>query len=124
MEAKMDTGAGISSIDEEFARQLGFGEAIDYYKSFNIKRILTKEEVEELSKKKIWKELEKHKDIVAVVKVFSSHGVSYRIEVPLKIELAGQQMNINASIIMREHLKYPLIVGCRDLKKFLIDPNK
>lgn len=124
VEAKVDTGAGITAIDEELARKLGFGDAIDFYQSFNFKTVMTKEEVEEISKKKIWKELLKHKDIVNVVKIYSSHGVSYRIELPIKFELAGTIINSNASVITREHLQYDVIIGRRDLKKFLIDPNK
>lgn len=124
VEAKVDTGAGITAIDEELARQLGFAEAIEYYHSFNIKRVLTKEEVDELSEKQVWKEIVKHKDIVEVVKIFSSHGISYRIEVPLVIKLAGHEIHCHASVIERENLKYPVILGRRDLNKFLIDPGK
>lgn len=124
VEAKMDTGAGISSIDENLAREIGFGDAIDHYRKFNIKSVLSKEEVDSLSKQKLWKELLKHQDVVAVVKTYSSHGISYRIEIPLKIEIDSIQVNSNASVIMREHLQYPLIIGRRDLKRFLIDPTK
>ena len=124
VQAKLDTGAGITAIDEEFARQLGFAEAIDYYLGFNIKRVLTKEEVDDLSQRKVWQDLEKHKDIVAVAKIYSSHGISYRMEIPLLIELAATEINLNSSVIIREHLKYPIIIGRRDLKKFLIDPTK
>ncbi|MEK7159041.1 MAG: sugar-transfer associated ATP-grasp domain-containing protein [Patescibacteria group bacterium] len=124
VQAKLDTGAGITAIDEEFARQLGFAEAIDYYLGFNIKRVLTKEEVDDLSQRKVWQELEKHKDIVAVAKIYSSHGISYRMEIPLQIELASTEISLNATVIVREHLKYPIIIGRRDLKKFLIDPTK
>jgi len=122
--AKIDTGAGISSIDEDLARQLGFGEAVDFYQGFNFKNVMTKEEVDALSKQKVYRELKKHEDIVAVVKTYSSHGISYRIEVPLKVRLAGVEFSSNVSVITREHLIYPMIIGCRDLKKFLIDPNK
>ena len=124
VEAKLDTGAGISSIDENFARQIGFSDAIEYYDSFNIKRILTREEVDVLSENKVYKELAKHKDIAKVVKTFSSHGISYRIEVPLKMQLAGVEVNSLASVIMREEMNYPIIIGRRDLKRFLIDPSK
>jgi alpha-L-glutamate ligase-like protein len=124
VEAKLDTGAGISSIDEELARRLGFSEAIEHYQKFNIKSVLTKEEVDVLSKQEIWKELQKHQDVVAVVKTYSSHGISYRIEVPLKIQLGGKEINSNASIITRKDLKYPVIIGRRDLVNFIIDPSK
>ena len=85
---------------------------------------MTKEEVDSLSSQKVYRALKKHEDIVAVVKTYSSHGVSYRIEVPLKVKLSGIDLSSNASVITREHLQYPMIIGCRDLKRFLIDPNK
>lgn len=124
IEAKLDTGAGITSIDEDLARQLGFGDAIDYYQTFGIKNVLTKEEVALLRARKVWKELVKHPDIVKVARVYSSHGISYRIEIPIKIELAGKMISSNASVIAREHMQYPVIIGQRDVKTFLIDPNK
>jgi len=124
VEAKIDTGAGISSIDEDLARQLGFGEAVDFYQGFNLKNVMTKEEVDELSKNKVYKALRKHPDIVQVVKTYSSHGISYRIEVPVKVQLSGVEFSSNVSVITREHLQYPMIIGRRDLKKFLIDPTK
>jgi alpha-L-glutamate ligase-like protein len=124
VQAKLDTGAGVTSIDEQFARDLGYHDAIDFYQTFNIKPVMTREEVEELSRTEVWKEMVKHKDIVEVVKVFSSHGVSYRIEIPLKLMLSGLELNSNASVTVREHLDYRIIIGKRDLKKFLIDPTK
>jgi alpha-L-glutamate ligase-like protein len=124
VQAKLDTGAGVTSIDEHLARVLGFNDALDFFQSYNIKPVMTKEEVDELSAKGIWKELVKHKDIVEVVKVFSSHGVSYRIEVPARLMLSGVEVSSNASVTIREHLACPIIIGKRDLKKFLIDPTK
>lgn len=124
VKAKIDSGAGISSIDEGLARELGFEDALKFYDKFDIPTVLTREEVEELSKKEIWKEMVKHPDIVKVVKTFSSHGVSYRIEVPVGIGLLGEKVNSMASVICREDMIYPVIIGRRDLKKFLIDPNK
>jgi alpha-L-glutamate ligase-like protein len=122
--AKLDTGAGISSIDENLAVQLGFEDAVNYYKSFNIKNVLTLDELIELKKRKVRRALKKHPDIVSVVKVFSSHGISYRMEVSVEIELEGKLINSNVSVIMREHLDYPILIGRRDLKDYLIDPAK
>lgn len=124
LEAKIDTGAGISAIDEGLAIRLGYESAINFYKAFNIKENLTAAEIEELSRKQVWKEIEKHPDIVAVAKTFSSHGASYRPEVPVKITLSGIEFNTNVSVISRKDLQYPIIIGRRDLKRFLIDPTK
>ena len=124
VEAKIDTGAGISSIDESLAVQLGFESAINFFKAFNVKENLTVEEIEELSKSEVWKEMVKHPDIVEVVKTFSSHGASYRPEVSVKINLSGVELNSTVSIISRKDLQYPIIIGRRDLKRFLVDPTK
>lgn len=124
IEAKMDTGAGISSIDEELARELGYGDAIDYYHEFDIKRVLTRAEVVDLKKQKIQEKILKHDDIVDYEVIYSSHGISFRIKIPLRIELAGVCINSSASVFKREKLKYDMIVGRTDLKQFLIDPSR
>jgi alpha-L-glutamate ligase-like protein len=124
VQAKIDTGAGISSIDESLAIQLGFESAVNFYKAFNIKEVLTPDEIKDLSEKQTWKEIEKHPDIVAVAKTFSSHGASYRPEISVKINLSGVELNSTVSIINRKDLQYPIIIGRRDLKRFLVDPTK
>lgn len=124
VEARIDTGAGISSIDKDLARELGFGDAVRYWEDFHLDRVLTPEEIEGLSQNETWKELEKHPDVVSVAKVFSSHGATYRIEVRLPITIDNQQVLSKISIANRGDLRYPLLIGRRDLKKYLIDINK
>ena len=124
VEAKLDSGAGISSIDEQLARKLGYGDAIDFFHSFNVPHILRQEEVDRLKKEKFHEQILKHKDIVDYEIIYSSHGISYRMEIPLTLELAGVNLNINVTVIDRSSLKYPVILGRRDLKNFLIDPAK
>jgi alpha-L-glutamate ligase-like protein len=124
VEAKIDTGAVFTSIDEGLAIKLGFGAAVDYYKKFNIAPILNQEEINKLSSAGLWQEVAKHEDIVDMAKVASSHGYSYRIEVPVKIWLGEIEIEVVANVINREHLRFPIIVGRRDLKRFLVDPTK
>jgi alpha-L-glutamate ligase-like protein len=124
VEARIDTGAGISSIDKNLAKELGYGEAVRCWEDFHLDRVLNEEEVNILSQNKTWIELEKHPDICGVAKVFSTHGATYRIEIKLPLIIDNQEINSKLSIANREGLKYPLLVGRRDLKKFLIDANK
>jgi alpha-L-glutamate ligase-like protein len=124
LKAKIDTGAGISSIDEDLAIALGYESAINYYKSFNIKSIMSKDEVDALSKSEVWKEIVKHPDIIEVAKIFNSHGASYRMEVSLKIKISGVNTNATVTVVSRKNMKYPLLIGRRDLKSFLVDPSK
>jgi alpha-L-glutamate ligase-like protein len=124
VEARVDTGAGISSIDKNLARELGYGQAVDYWEEFHLDRVLVEEEIKKLSEDKTWLELEKHPDIVGVAKIFSSHGATYRIEIKISIIIDNQEVTSKLSIANREGLKYPILVGRRDLKKFLIDISK
>lgn len=124
VEARIDTGAGISAIDKNLARELGFGEAVKYWEEFKLDRVLSDEEIKELSENKTWKELEKHPDVCGVAKVFSAHGATYRIEVSAEMEIDKILFVSKLSIANREGLKYPVLIGRRDLKKFLIDANK
>ncbi|HAT74362.1 MAG: Alpha-L-glutamate ligase family protein [Candidatus Moranbacteria bacterium GW2011_GWF2_36_839] len=123
-EARIDTGAGISAIDKNLAKELGFGEAVKIWEDFHLDRVLTEEEIKTLSQNEIWKELEKHPDIVGVAKTFSSHGATYRIEIRLSIIIDNQEITSKLSIANREGLTYSILVGRRDLRKFLIDVNK
>ena len=124
VEARIDTGAGITSVDKNLASELGYSDAVKYWEDFNLNRVLSKKEIEEFSQNKTWLELEKHPDIVGVAKTFSSHGATYRIEIKLLAIMDGKEIVTKASIANREGLKYPLLVGRRDLRKFLIDVNK
>jgi alpha-L-glutamate ligase-like protein len=123
-EARIDTGAGISSIDKNLARELGFSEAVDLWENFHLDRVLSEEEIQKLSQNETWKELEKHPDIVGVAKTFSSHGATYRIEIKTPVILDKVEILSKLSISSRESMKYPILIGRRDLRKFLIDVNK
>jgi alpha-L-glutamate ligase-like protein len=124
VEARIDTGAGSSSIDKLLARELGFEGAVKYWEDFHLDRILNKEEMDNLSADETWKELEKHPDIAGIAKIFSSHGASYRIEIRTPLYVAGQEITSRLSISNRKDMIYPVLIGRRDLKKFLIDVNK
>ncbi len=124
VEARIDTGAGISAIDKNLARDLGYGDAVQLWEDFHLDRVLSEEEIKALSENKTWKELEKHPDVIGVAKTFSSHGATYRIEIRLTLIVDKQEISSKLSIANRDGLAYPLLVGRRDLKRFLIDVNK
>lgn len=93
--AKIDTGAYSTSIDERLAKKL------------KITDIALSEE-----------------DIVQIKKVRSALGEQERVFFPISFILAGERINSYASIIDRSDQKYPVLIGRRDLKKFLINPLK
>ncbi len=56
------------------------------------------------------------------VYVKSASGESYRPTAKTSFLLGGKKINTVVSIVDRSNLKYPLIIGHRDLKDFLIKP--
>ncbi len=93
--AKIDTGAYSTSIDERLAKKLKITDAI-----------LNEAE------------------LVKIKKVSSALGEQERAFFPISFILAGERIDSYASIIDRSDQKYPVLIGRRDLKKFLINPLK
>ncbi|RKY04050.1 hypothetical protein DRP77_04920 [Candidatus Poribacteria bacterium] len=123
VKAKIDTGAYSSSIDESLAIKLGYGDAIEYYRSFGVEGPLTREEVRRLREGGIKERLKKHPDISDAVFVYSANGVTLRIKIPLTFYLDGVRIESEVTVARRSWLKYPMIIGRRDLKGFLVNPS-
>ncbi|KKP68915.1 MAG: Alpha-L-glutamate ligase-like protein [Candidatus Moranbacteria bacterium GW2011_GWE1_35_17] len=120
VEAKIDTGAGFTSIDLELAKNLGFGKTIEAYEKLNVRY----EDIKDLTVKEreaIFKGIP-YLETTAIV--HSSHGTTYRPMVKIRIVMDKRVIYSRATIIDRAHLKYPIIVGSKDLGRFLIDVNK
>lgn len=120
VEAKIDTGAGFTSIDLELARKLGFGKTIEAYEKLNVKY----EDIKDLTVKEreaIFKNVP-YLETTAIV--HSSHGTTYRPMVKIKVVMDKRVIYSKVTIIDRAHLKYPIIIGSKDLGRFLIDVNK
>lgn len=52
----------------------------------------------------------------------SASGQTFRPTVHLSFEIQGRKINTLASAVDRSHLRYPMIIGRRDLKGFHINP--
>lgn len=123
----IDTGASMSSIDLELAKKIGFSKLIKQISEINF---LKYGEIKNKNDgKKILKELRKNwknkiEGIENFVIVWSSHGVSIRPVIKIKIILNKKTIYIKANITNREKLKYPILIGRQDLNNFLIDVTK
>jgi hypothetical protein len=53
----------------------------------------------------------------------SASGKNVRPTVHVTLELKGRKISTIASVIDRSHMRYPMIVGRRDLKGFLVNPE-
>lgn len=120
VEAKIDTGAGWSSIDLDLAKQLGFEKTVEAYENLNVNY----SDIKNLDKKERWNIFKNIPHIESTVVVHSSHGTTYRPMVKIKMVMDRRVIYSKVTIINRAHLKYPIIIGKRNLGKFLIDVNK
>lgn len=120
VEAKIDTGAGFSSIDTELAKQLGFENTILEYEKLNIEY----ERIKSLSASEKDSILKNVPDLADTTIVHSSHGTTYRPMIKVEIVIDGKNIPAKVSIIDRSNLEYPMIVGKKNLGRFLIDVNK
>ena len=120
VESKIDTGAGWSSMDANLARALGFEKTIDAYEKLNVNY----ENIKNLDSKERWNIFKNIPHIESTVVVHSSHGTTYRPMVKIKIVMDRRVIYSKITIIDRTHLKYPIIIGKRNLGRFLIDVNK
>ncbi|HPN96196.1 MAG TPA: sugar-transfer associated ATP-grasp domain-containing protein [Candidatus Moranbacteria bacterium] len=124
VEAKIDTGAGLTSIDTTLARELGFGKTIDEFQKQEFPADISTEEARMLDSKEKQRLLKEIPDIVDTAIIRSSHGTSYRPMVKIAFIMNDVKITAKASIIDRSNLKFPIIIGKKNLGKFLIDVNK
>jgi len=120
VEAKIDTGAYTSSIDENLAKKLGFAKTIEAFNEMG----KTYEDLKHLSKQERWNIYRHIPNLEATVVVHSSHGSTYRPIIKLVFVMDNRRVTAKMTVINRSHLKRPVIIGRRNLKRFLIDVNK
>ena len=122
VEAKIDTGAYSSSLDVEFAKQLGYEDTINKFSEIDLAQYKLVPENESTIKKHI---LEKYNDIIPdledIAVIFSASGNSIRPMIKISLEMDKEIVSSKVNITDRKNLKYPMIIGKKDLKKFLIE---
>lgn len=136
VDAKLDTGAYYTSIDEDLAVELGYGEALSVFKQyfpyyhgaqlfpgrdiefqFDETRRIREEHLEEI--------IRRSNGLLKNVKlVYSSNGVSIRPVIETRIILDKTSLTTKATIVLRKHLRYPVIIGRKSLRSFIIDVGK
>jgi hypothetical protein len=128
IEAKVDTGADSSSIDEALLIKLGYGEVLKEFKALNIpeeialKPLKERLEIVELINKDL--ALNPDRLLTKVDTIRAGNGISFRPYISIPISIEGNNINAICSITKRAHLDYKFLIGKKDLKKFIIDPRK
>lgn len=124
LEAKIDTGAGLTSIDTELAKNLGFSETIEKFQQQNFPSMLSTEDARDLDAKEKQRLLKEVPDLADTAIIHSSHGTSFRPMIRIEIVINNIIIPAKVSVIDRSHLQSSVIIGRKNLSKFLIDVNK
>ncbi len=122
VKAKIDTGALYSSVDYNVALKLGYWELMELQDIF-------KESYKDIEQaRKRFEEVKatyegRFKTIIGfkLVRSGSANVIRPIIEIPTLIR--GELRKIIYTVADRSHLLYPVIIGRRDLKGYLVDPS-
>ena len=124
VEAKIDTGADSTSIDTELAKQLGFEEMLAYFDAIEKPASLARETIRSTEEALRKEHLGKHPDLADITAVYSSSGATLRPKVGLSFFLDKTEVIAKVTIVDRSQLSYPIIIGRKNLNKFLVDVSK
>ncbi len=126
VEAKIDTGAYSTSIDRALARELGFGATLDAFDAIDIREFVLAKKGDGVKAEKAF--MEKYgahiQDLADVATVWSSSGVTLRPVVKIPFVMDGRRVPARVNVVDRGNLRYPAIIGKRNLHKFLVDVSK
>lgn len=124
-QAKVDTGAHSTSIDNELARMLGFGHVIDTFGKINLSQYdITPKNEADIKKDIITKYKKSIPDLDDVAIVFASSGSSVRPVIKIKFIMDNRTIIAQVNIIDRSDMKYDIIIGKKNLSRFLVDVSK
>ncbi|MEA2007351.1 MAG: sugar-transfer associated ATP-grasp domain-containing protein [Patescibacteria group bacterium] len=121
IEAKIDTGAHSTSIDKDVAIKLGFSDVIDYFDKIEKPKDITRKTGRTIKKEIRKKYLEKHRDLQDIGIIYSPSGATIRPKIILNYVMDRRKVVSRANIVRRTDLKYPMIIGRRDLKRFMVE---
>lgn len=124
VEAKIDTGADSTSIDTELAKQLGFADVLSFFETIPKPVSTNREDLKKISDTYDTKYKGVHPDLEGISFTHSSNGFTMRPKISISLLLDTVAIPARASVISRSHLEYPVIIGRKNLSKFLIDSSK
>jgi alpha-L-glutamate ligase-like protein len=120
--AFMDTGVLTSRISNTVANRIGFLSTVKFFQSLEIP-----EKFESLKEAQKYideneKKLTEDENILRIAKTVEEDGVIIRPVVSVRVKISGEKKNFE--MIITDNITYPVVVGKKDLKGYLIDTSK
>jgi len=136
VDAKLDTGAYYTSIDEDLAIELGYGEGLavfkKYFPEYHSSHLFPGQDIDfQFAQSRSMRDTHLDEIVKAskgqinnIKLVYSSNGVTIRPVIETRIILDRTSLTTKATIVRREYLRYPVIIGRKSLQSFIIDVGK
>jgi alpha-L-glutamate ligase-like protein len=124
VKALLDTGILTSRIDEGLANRMGYNKTIEYFKSLDIPQSF--ESIEEAKKysEKLNIDYKKYPDLLRPGIIVENAKVRIKPTINLDIKISGDTKDIEAIVSTQKETIYPLLLGRKELKNYLIDASK
>jgi alpha-L-glutamate ligase-like protein len=124
VKAKIDTGADSTSIDTELAKQLGFSDVLDFFETIPTPETSERKDLKVISDGYDLKYKDAHPDLKAITFAYSANGFSMRPKIDLSFVMDTLEISTRVTVVDRSSLEYSVIIGRKNLSKFLIDVIK
>lgn len=120
----LDTGVLTSRLDTALASRLGHLDAIKAFEEENIPKSFesVKEAQDFISQNK--DKIEGKNRIVRITRIVEGGKIRVRPVLTVKIAIAGVQKEIECILSDQKEMLYPILLGRRELKNYLIDPSR
>lgn len=123
VKAYLDTGITTSRIDDGLVVQIGLSSVLAFVKTKDIpKRFESFVEAQNYINTNL-NQLQ-HEDIVRWAKIVEDGKIKIKPVISIKIKIRGYEMEFEAIISTQTEMLYPILIGRKELKDFLIDPSK
>lgn len=121
VQAKIDTGAFLTSIDTDLARQLGYTKLIQTFSALDLSEFsLKRGEGKRIKTALMKRHTRSIPDLAGTSLVHSANGLTIRPIISLPFVMDKRRVRSRMNIIDRSGMRYKLLIGRKDLKHFLI----
>ncbi|MCK9368939.1 RimK/LysX family protein [Candidatus Dojkabacteria bacterium] len=123
MNIMLDTNILSSRIDEGLALEIGYNQSITKYNKLSLPSF---DSIDKASKflEKAEADILKEIDIKRIAKVEKDGKVMLKPVIEVEIKIGKEIKKIEMILGSRKDMGYPILIGRRDLKDYLIDPSK
>lgn len=124
VDAKMDTGAWGSSVSFDVASAIGYDRLLDELQEQHVFDAMSYQDAQKFVDSQRNSEFFRGRPDVVLKLVKQASGVTVRILVPVRLTINRKLITTVASIMDRSIMRFPVIVGARDLVGFTVHPRR